>query len=1374
METTIAPTQPVVMSHKAPIPAPVPAPAVPKPGASDTKQSSEAESNSAASESSKDEPEVEETKTSKSEEQEAPVKSADETPAESDKSTEKTNSKPKEEAQASKEVTSAVKEEPATTEKLPAEELPKTEKTELPVETAKEEKEPETLPQEKVVEKTSSTKEVAPQKKEAPSDAKQAPAAKENKKKNQKKRLQDLDKKETKTDDLDAYKDKDTSESAPPAPVPSEKEKKPEPKEDVKPAIEKPKEEQQKAPVPAQDPAPAPAPEKAPVKEEPKTELSSTKPEETKPDVESEELSKEKKDIPKIEVAVVDSVDKKERDKVEAENAKNKESMDNEDESNKPGPKDNKIQLKYTYREDQWSPVNPEGKKQYGRDFLLQFQPECKDKPDGLPHIPDIVLDKADIRPISGVADPRLATQRGGGGGRAGGGVDFMPDYMRSPRGSGQAPPQFPQMGPGGRRSSREPKKVIARDSKSQEVNLKKAENAWKPGVSKEKEKKKQTGTDEEQKTEELIRSFKSILNKLTPQNFQTLMSRTLQLPIDNEERLTAIIDLVFEKAISESAFSKAYANMCRVLSQIKVPASNASGIVQFRTVLINRCQRAFEAEKTEEAHMSEMRKEIDAMPEGSTARQKQEEELFILHVKSKGKVLGNMRFIGELFKLRMLTENIMHDCIFKLLRAKDDESLECMSQLMNTVGKDLDHERAKNRMDQYFTQIGKIISNKKISARIRFMLQDVQDLRKCNWIPRRDDNAPKTIAQIHQEAKQEETQKRMESQIAIHASKSREKPRSGGRPGPPQPDSDWHTVSATNKGRPQIDPSKLINLGRNRPDNDNVQLGPGGRPGAFGSWGRGSSGGTTAKMQSPSAEVDLRPAAGNNRYAILSGQGGGRPGMGPPTRDSKGRPTGTMPARRSREMEDDRRGNRQDSQNRERRDLLDEVSRTVGGARSMDRRPSKERGSRDGGSRGSRDGGSRGSRDGGSRGSRDGGSRGSRDGGSRDRGSRERGGSRDRGSREQATPSPTMGKVGKAAAPEMSDEEFESKGRATLDEYLNIRDMKEACECISELGSPERMHLFVRLSIEHVLEMDSKSRLATGSLFHKLIKENLLSVQQYLQGLNEVLEFADDMAIDIPLIWEYLGELMGSMIQDKRQSIDYLGKALEPVKPSGKAGVLLANILRTAEKNIGAEDLNDLWQSTGLTWDQFVPSDENVLDFVKSKKLEYTLRKSKADPIALMMKELGFMLAQGKCDNDHIFDWIKKNTDPELTKQKDFIRALVTVVCQSTIEGESIRCDPELLKFRAKCLLRYIDGDVDRELQALFAVQALNHKLVNPPGFLRIIFDVLYRGRDIEETFYAWQNSKDPAEQNGKGVALKSVTSFFAWLGEAEEETPS
>jgi hypothetical protein len=53
-------------------------------------------------------------------------------------------------------------------------------------------------------------------------------------------------------------------------------------------------------------------------------------------------------------------------------------------------------------------------------------------------------------------------------------------------------------------------------------------------------------------------------------------------------------------------------------------------------------------------------------------------------------------RFIGELFKLKMLTENIMHDCVFKLLRTKDPENLECLCRLLTTIGKELDVDKAK------------------------------------------------------------------------------------------------------------------------------------------------------------------------------------------------------------------------------------------------------------------------------------------------------------------------------------------------------------------------------------------------------------------------------------------------------------------------------------------------------------------------------------------------------------------------------------------------------------------------------------------------------------------------------------------------------
>ena len=44
---------------------------------------------------------------------------------------------------------------------------------------------------------------------------------------------------------------------------------------------------------------------------------------------------------------------------------------------------------------DQWSPLNPEGKMQYDRSFLLQLQfvAESIVKPAGLPKLPDVILD---------------------------------------------------------------------------------------------------------------------------------------------------------------------------------------------------------------------------------------------------------------------------------------------------------------------------------------------------------------------------------------------------------------------------------------------------------------------------------------------------------------------------------------------------------------------------------------------------------------------------------------------------------------------------------------------------------------------------------------------------------------------------------------------------------------------------------------------------------------------------------------------------------------------------------------------------------------------------------------------------------------------
>ncbi|POV98577.1 hypothetical protein PSHT_13970, partial [Puccinia striiformis] len=76
---------------------------------------------------------------------------------------------------------------------------------------------------------------------------------------------------------------------------------------------------------------------------------------------------------------------------------------------------------------------------------------------------------------------------------------------------------------------------------------------------------------------------------------------------------------------------------------------------------------------------------------------------------KAKQQDLGLVRFIGELDKLNMFTERIIHKCIKKLrsnIDAPEEEDIESLSRLMMTVGGLLDHEKAISHMNIYFSRM--------------------------------------------------------------------------------------------------------------------------------------------------------------------------------------------------------------------------------------------------------------------------------------------------------------------------------------------------------------------------------------------------------------------------------------------------------------------------------------------------------------------------------------------------------------------------------------------------------------------------------------------------------------------------------------------
>lgn len=109
-------------------------------------------------------------------------------------------------------------------------------------------------------------------------------------------------------------------------------------------------------------------------------------------------------------------------------------------------------------------------------------------------------------------------------------------------------------------------------------MQLNKAENAWKPSLRKAMRggggagggKEEFEDTDLQQiKTRRLFKRLRTILNRLTLDNFQQTLKQVHELTIDTEQRLRGAINLIFEKAISEPNLSEAHANMCRFLTGV-------------------------------------------------------------------------------------------------------------------------------------------------------------------------------------------------------------------------------------------------------------------------------------------------------------------------------------------------------------------------------------------------------------------------------------------------------------------------------------------------------------------------------------------------------------------------------------------------------------------------------------------------------------------------------------------------------------------------------------------------------------------------------------------------------------------------------------
>jgi translation initiation factor 4G len=205
-----------------------------------------------------------------------------------------------------------------------------------------------------------------------------------------------------------------------------------------------------------------------------------------------------------------------------------------------------------------------------------------------------------------------------------------------------------------------------------------------------------------------------------------------------------------------------------------------------FKRSLLNKCQDEFDKQDIYVGWKEEKKAYEESKSSMTEAeRNAKEEELDFRRIRIKKQMLGNIKFIGQLFKKGLLKEKIMRYCIGSLLKLEaiddaakypeyrdtgdmdlDEEDHEAACSMFATIGKTIDKPHAKAFMHVCFSKMEKLSNDKSLNSRSRFMYKDLIDMRKNRWEPRRQTEKAKTIDEIRKDFEREERRQEQQSRM--------------------------------------------------------------------------------------------------------------------------------------------------------------------------------------------------------------------------------------------------------------------------------------------------------------------------------------------------------------------------------------------------------------------------------------------------------------------------------------------------------------------------------------------------------------------------------------------------------------------------------
>ncbi|PIC44271.1 hypothetical protein B9Z55_004697 [Caenorhabditis nigoni] len=351
--------------------------------------------------------------------------------------------------------------------------------------------------------------------------------------------------------------------------------------------------------------------------------------------------------------------------------------------------------------------------------------------------------------------------------------TNFTPQWMPNNKGNRQQNPYRGRTttdgtGRGGQQQrdrgghNKRPPPVRASIERIPRVTLASSKDAWKP----DRQKTAEDISAEEAAVKEVCKKVRSLMNKVTPTSQGPLTAEFISYNVSsNETQLTQVVEIVFDKAVEEPKFCALYAEMCK--SQVTHELTKSNGKSAFRNTILTRTQSFFQDKRDIDAEkLAVIEKEEDPV--------KREAMLIEEKQKFRRRKFGVMAFIGYLYRNSLLSTKIVQSCSLELFASIlpkkidekeqplkkedfDEESIHCGLQLIETVGVILDKSKDPGPafLDQWFKKLED--AKPLCSNKIRFMIMNLNELRKDKWVPRKSvESGPKKIDEIHKDIRQE------------------------------------------------------------------------------------------------------------------------------------------------------------------------------------------------------------------------------------------------------------------------------------------------------------------------------------------------------------------------------------------------------------------------------------------------------------------------------------------------------------------------------------------------------------------------------------------------------------------------------------------